>query len=175
MSSLPPPSPLSPQPQHYFVSVGSNINREESIHHALLALEEAFAPITRSSLYESEAVGFTGENFYNLVVAFFTPRPYTEVNQTLARIEEKCGRVRTADRFSPRTLDLDLILVGEEVIQQPQLTIPRGEIVTNAFVLLPLAEIAPNLCHPLLRRSYRELWQEMERDNCQRLWKIPYP
>ena len=154
-----------------FVSVGSNIEREHNIRSSLDAMEAAFGELAISTIYESVAVGFEGENFYNLVVAFDSHRPLAEVAATLRRIELEHKRERESRKFAPRTLDLDLLLYDEVVTDEPEL--PRGEITEYAFVLKPLAELAPELRHPVLGTPYRELWEGFDAGD-QKMWPVEF-
>jgi 2-amino-4-hydroxy-6-hydroxymethyldihydropteridine diphosphokinase len=131
-----------------YVSIGSNVDKERIIPSALAALREHFGTITCSSVYETEAVGFEGGNFYNLVAAFDTDETLEAVAAALRQIEDAHGRVRTSERFSDRTLDLDILLYGDTVRHDAHFDVPRDEIPRHAFVLLPLAEIAGDLAHP---------------------------
>ncbi|WP_455207819.1 2-amino-4-hydroxy-6-hydroxymethyldihydropteridine diphosphokinase [Kaarinaea lacus] len=142
-----------------YVSVGSNIDREAMVRSCVAALDAAFADLVKSSVYESIAVGFEGENFYNLVVGFKAENP-GEVVRVLRDIEVAHGRHRGEKKFAPRTLDLDLLLFGDLDLHDQGLDVPRGEITRYAFVLGPLAEIAPQAIHPLLAKTYQELWSE---------------
>lgn len=146
-----------------YISIGSNIERDKNIPSSLAALAQCFGELTVSSVYESEPVGFTGAAFYNLVVAFESDWEVKAVGKKLRQIELEHGRTREAQKFSARTLDLDLILYGDLVISDGRLQIPRDEIERYAFVLEPLAEIAPNLTHPLNQKSYAQLWQEFDK------------
>lgn len=142
-----------------YVSVGSNIDRDAMIRSCIYELENQFSNLLKSSVYESIAVGFEGDNFYNLVVAFDAEDP-SRVSDTLHRIEQHHGRTRGEKKFSARTLDLDLLLFGDLDLHDQGLDVPRKEILQYAFVLGPLAEIAPQEIHPLLQKSYAQLWSE---------------
>ncbi|MBE0437840.1 MAG: 2-amino-4-hydroxy-6-hydroxymethyldihydropteridine diphosphokinase [Methylomicrobium sp.] len=148
-----------------YISIGSNIDREYNIPSSLRALDHHFGQLIISSLYESEAVGFNGDNFYNLVVGFDTDLDVKSVAKILKQIELEHGRVRDSKKFSARTLDLDLLLYDDLIIEDGQLQIPRKEIEQYAFVLEPLAEIAPDSKHPISRLSYKELWQNLDKSN----------
>lgn len=148
-----------------YISVGSNIDRDKHIAAGLLALKQAFGGLIVSSLYESEPVGFTGDVFYNLVVGFDSELDASTVAQQLRQIEIANGRTPDSKKFSARTLDLDLILYGDLIVNDGSLQIPRDEIDRYAFVLEPLAEIAPTLKHPVHHLSYAELWQKMNKGN----------
>lgn len=141
-----------------YVSIGSNIERERNVRAAVRRLRERYGPITLSSVYESEAVGFEGSPFYNLTAGLDTEEGPAEVAGFLRTVEAGAGRDRGQPRFSSRTLDLDLLLWGDAAIEQEGLHLPREEILTHAFVLGPLAEIAGAKRHPLEARTYAELW-----------------
>lgn len=148
-----------------YISIGSNIDKDKHIPASLKALEQAFGSLTVSSIYESEPVGFTGDAFYNLVVGFASDLEVKAVAKQLRQIELDNGRTRDCKKFSARTLDLDLILYGDLIINDGRLQIPRDEIERYAFVLEPLAEIAPTLKHPISHISYAELWEKFDKSN----------
>lgn len=150
-----------------FISIGSNIDKEIHIPSSLQALQKLFGKLLASSIYESAPVGFVGDSFYNLVVQFDSELSAKEVAKQLKQIELDHGRSRESQKFSARTLDLDLILYGDQVISDGRLQIPRDEIERYAFVLEPLAEIAPQLKHPISQQSYAELWQTFDKHNVQ--------
>ena len=156
-----------------YISLGSNINREQNTREGVKALREAFGELTLSSVYESDAVGFDGDAFYNMVIACEVDVPVHEANQVLRDIEDRHGRDRSGPKFSSRTLDLDLLLYDDLVLDENGLTLPRGEILKNAFVLWPLAEIAPNLKHPVEGRSYDELWTQFDKSR-ENLKPVPF-
>ena len=145
-----------------YVSLGSNIDREKNLSRALGLLKAHFDPVVCSSVYESEAVGFVGAPFLNLVIGFETTCELIEVSRTLKSIENRCGRRRDGPRYSPRTLDLDLLLFGGLVVRENGLCLPRDEITLYAFVLKPLAEVAGDKVHPTLGKSFSELWREFD-------------
>lgn len=146
-----------------YISLGSNIERESNTRAGVRALYDQYGELILSSVYESEAVGFEGDSFYNMVIALKTDETVEQVAQRLRQIEEDYGRDRSGPKFSSRTLDLDLLLYGEMVLNEPGLQIPRDEILHRAFVLWPLAEVAPDLKHPVAGKSYAQLWFEFDK------------
>ena len=146
-----------------YISIGSNIERDKNVPSSLAALAKCLGVLTVSSVYESEPIGFAGEAFYNLVVGFDSDLPVKTIAQQLRQIEQEHGRTRGCKKFSARTLDLDLILYGDLIISDGYLQIPRDEIERYAFVLEPLAEIAPDLIHPISGKSYALLWHEFNK------------
>ena len=145
-----------------FLSIGSNINPERHIPAALKDIQDAFGPLEVSSTYESEAVGFEGPIFHNLVASFHTELSAEVIAKHLRAIEERHGRTRESQKFSSRTLDIDLILWGDAIFTRGRLEIPRPEITRYAFVLEPLAELAPRLNHPQIGKTYEQLWSEFD-------------
>lgn len=144
--------------ERIFVSIGSNVERDRNIARAVALLEDHFGELELSSVYESPAVGFDGEPFYNLVAAFDSDAEPRRIVAVLRDIERRCGRERTGERFGPRTMDLDLLLVGDRVVHEEDLDIPRDEVSSQAFVLGPLAEIAPALRHPESGDTLASMW-----------------
>ena len=157
-------------PQIY-ISVGTNCNRDYDIKMAIADLTEAFGALTLSSVYESDAVGFKGDPFYNMVIGAQTELPINQCVALFKAIEDNYGRVRGGEKFSGRTLDLDLLTYDNQVCQSP-VELPRAEILYNAFVLWPLAEIAPDLSHPIAGQSYAQLWAQYQSE--QRIWPVPF-
>lgn len=149
-----------------FISIGSNIDRERNIRGGVAELRRQFAELRLSRVYESAAVGFAGDAFFNLVAAARTDKPVAEVLTVLRAIEDRYGRDRRGPRFSSRTLDMDLLLYDDLVLTAP-CRLPRQEITQNAFVLWPLAELAPTARHPLLQQTYAELWAQFDRGSQQ--------
>jgi 2-amino-4-hydroxy-6-hydroxymethyldihydropteridine diphosphokinase len=147
-----------------YVGVGSNIQPARHVRLALDALRETFGALRVSPVYQCPPVGFDGADFYNLVVAFHTDRDVRAVDAALDAIELAGGRDRSAPRFAPRTLDLDLLLYGDCVMDEPGLHLPRDEILRYPFVLKPLAELAGELRHPVTGRSMAEHWRDFAGD-----------
>ncbi|MCB1772609.1 MAG: 2-amino-4-hydroxy-6-hydroxymethyldihydropteridine diphosphokinase [Gammaproteobacteria bacterium] len=143
-----------------WISVGSNIDRERSVRAALWELRRLFGDLVISPVYETAAVGFDGDAFLNLVVGIETARAPGELHALLRDIEASHGRVRSAARFDARTLDLDVLTYGDAVTDEGGKQLPRDEILKYAFVLGPLADVAPDECHPQDGRSYGELWRD---------------
>jgi len=154
-----------------WLSLGSNIDPEQRIPAALESLKAQFGGLVISPIYESVAVGFSGDNFHNLVVGIETELQPRALLEALCRIETAHGRVRGAEKFSPRTLDIDLLTYGDLIIQEAGIQVPRDEIVRYAFVLLPLSEVAPLERHPQNGKTYRELWSEFDASG-QSLWRV---
>jgi 2-amino-4-hydroxy-6-hydroxymethyldihydropteridine diphosphokinase len=145
-----------------YVSAGSNIDPEHHLRTACRTLAEKFGPLSQSSVYRTKAVGFDGDDFLNLVVSFSTDLDVLSVNACLVEAEACAGRARSAESFAPRTLDLDLLLYGNDIIDKTSVRVPRADILQYAFVLAPIAELAPHLRHPVDGRTMEELWSAFE-------------
>lgn len=159
-----------------YVGIGSNLEPEVNIPSALAELRRRYGALIVSPVYESEAVGFAGDNFYNLVVGFDTGQGLHAVIRSLREIERLHKRRRSDKRFAPRTLDLDLLLYDDLVFAEGGISIPRDEILRYAFVLKPLADIAGEQRHPVDGRSYAELWATLGREMAgAALWPVQLP
>ena len=144
-----------------YVAAGSNVAPLENLRRALDVLDRHFAPITVSRAYANAAVGFAGDDFINLVVAFQTDLTVHQVLERLHEAETACGRERLAPKWAPRAMDLDILLFGDLVCTEPGLTLPRPDLLKRPYMLGPAAEIAPGVVHPIERRTLAELWRDM--------------
>jgi len=144
-----------------YVSLGSNLQREQRIRQAVAELRLHFGAIELSPVYDSAAVGFDGSNFLNLVAGFDSDLEVETVARRFHDIEDRLGRDRSLPKFASRPIDLDILLYDDLILDLPRIRIPRPEILVNAFVLKPLQDLAPTLQHPETGQSYAELWRAM--------------
>ena len=143
-------------PVRVFVSAGSNIDPRANLEAACAALQQRYGALALSPVYESPAEGFDGPPFLNLVMSFSAEDPPQAILRVLAELESRAGRDRSRGKFSSRTLDLDLLLHGDTV--NASLKLPHPDIDRYAFVLRPLADLAPNLRHPITNTPLHTLW-----------------
>jgi len=139
-----------------YLDIGSNIDREANIQSCVDQLRADFKGIVFSKAYESEAFGFEGDPFINLSARIETELGFDELNAYLKSLESKHARKRDIKKFIARTLDVDILLYGD-LILQPKKDLPRKEILKFPFVLFPLAEIAGDTIHPLEKISIDEI------------------
>jgi 2-amino-4-hydroxy-6-hydroxymethyldihydropteridine diphosphokinase len=158
--------------QRVYIGLGSNLDQpRQQLQAALTALAQLPAShlVQHSSLYGSDPLGPADQPRYvNAVAALDTELSPLELLDALQRIEQEQGRVRKAERWGPRTLDLDILLFGQQIIDQPRLQVPHYHMQARAFVLYPLAEIAPTL-HLPDGRSLQQLLQACPATGLQRL------
>jgi 2-amino-4-hydroxy-6-hydroxymethyldihydropteridine diphosphokinase len=147
-----------------FVAAGSNVAPEGNLARAVQELRSTFPDVRFSPWYRNAAVGFAGDDFINLVAGFHTELPLEEVLKRLHAIEALCGRPRDAPRWAPRSMDLDVLLYGQLVCDQPGIKLPRPDLLKRAYMLGPLAALAPEVRHPTERRTIGELWQHFDRE-----------
>ena len=146
-----------------YIGVGSNVgDKKANCQRAIELLEEADKVVAVSSLYYTEPVGYQEqEDFINAVVALETERSPAVLLARCLALEERLGRKRTL-RWGPRTIDLDILLYGEQVVNLPDLVIPHPQMAARKFVLVPLVEIAPDAVHPVLKKTARQMLQELK-------------
>jgi 2-amino-4-hydroxy-6-hydroxymethyldihydropteridine diphosphokinase len=145
-----------------YVAAGSNVVPERNLARAVAALTREFPGIRFSPWYRNRAVGFDGEDFVNLVAGFDTLLPVREVLGRLHAIELDCGRMREAPRWAPRSMDLDVLLYGDLVCDEPGLKLPRPDLIRRAYMLGPLAQLAPEVMHPTAHLPIGELWRRFD-------------
>jgi len=158
--------------QQIYLGIGSNIKREFHIKMAISELKRHFGKLIISPVYESPAVGFKGDNFYNLVACLESDLSLNEITNTIKIIEDKSGRDRTQEKFSARTLDIDLLLFNNQILHQQGINIPRDEILKYAYVLKPLYDIAPQLIHPETKKDISSCWTHFQQANTIELTEV---
>jgi len=146
-----------------YVAVGSNVEAERNLALAAGELRRHFPDVRFSPWYRNRAVGFEGDDFINFVAGFTTELLIDSVLARLHAIEALCGRPREAPRWAPRTMDLDVLLYGDLVCNEPRLKLPRPDLLKRAFMLGPLAALAPDLVHPTEQVTIGELWLRFDR------------
>lgn len=152
------------------LGLGSNNRREQNLTAGLDALEQLLGDLRCSPVFESHAVGYKGDNFYNLVVCGTTELPLMELDRRLKFIEADNGRYAPDRKGLP--LDIDVLMYDDLVGNFHGLRLPRPETLKNAFVLWPLALLVPDVMHPGVGRSFAELWRDSV--IAQQLWPVPF-
>jgi len=141
-----------------YLGLGSNIDARSNISSGIDALRQTFGQVECSAVYQTAAFGFKSDDFINLVVRIETDMSPLKLKIFLTSLEDRHGRNRQSPKFSDRTLDIDTLLYDDLYLLSPALNIPRGEILEAAHVLKPLADLAPDLLHPVARKTMIELW-----------------
>ncbi|TVQ37442.1 MAG: 2-amino-4-hydroxy-6-hydroxymethyldihydropteridine diphosphokinase [Wenzhouxiangella sp.] len=147
-----------------YLGLGSNQNAERNMASGIAELKETFGSVQVSPVYRSAAVGFSGEDFLNAAACIRTDWDVGKLKAWLTDLENRHGRDRSQPKFSDRSLDIDILLHGNKVGQFDGLELPRDEILKYAHVLKPLADIAPELKHPITGKSFARHWAEFEGD-----------
>jgi 2-amino-4-hydroxy-6-hydroxymethyldihydropteridine diphosphokinase len=167
---------LNPEPRRLrqaYVGLGSNVDPARHLARALDELGRQFGRLERSPVCDSPAAGYVGPDYWNLCVAFETDRPAAELKTCLKQIEQRLGRKPDEPRNAPKVLDADLLLLGDEIAAEPPL--PHPEILTRAYVLGPLAMLAPDRRLPGSSIPLGELWRDFEgRDTLRVLFPDPF-
>jgi 2-amino-4-hydroxy-6-hydroxymethyldihydropteridine diphosphokinase len=148
-----------------YVGLGSNIEPEEHLGLAIRQLRERYGQVDVSSVYRSAAVGFAGDDFLNLVARLRSEETAEEICEEIERLHDLSGRVRGSEKWSSRPLDIDLLLYDDLVIDEPPVRVPRSDILEYSFVLRPMAELAPDLVHPVTGKTMLQHWQEFDADS----------
>ncbi|WP_168204119.1 2-amino-4-hydroxy-6-hydroxymethyldihydropteridine diphosphokinase [Aliikangiella coralliicola] len=145
-----------------YLGIGSNIDAKQNVSRTKLSLTNRFPQAQFSRTFESEAVGFEGDNFLNLVAKIETDESLDDLLATIKNLEDELGRVRGGEKFSSRHIDIDILIYGDLVCDNP-IILPREEVNLNAYVLWPLAELAPDLVEPGGVKTYSQLWSEFDK------------
>ena len=145
-----------------YVSLGSNIDPEANLRLGIGELRRRYGRVDVSAVYRNEAVGFEGDDFLNLVAGFESETEPAEICETITAIHNLAGRDRRGGKWESRPLDIDLLLYNDRVMDDPPVRVPREDVLEYSFVLRPLAELAPDLVHPVTGRTMLEHWQEFD-------------
>ncbi len=144
-----------------YIGVGTNIEREKHAQVAIDELAKVGSELRVSTVYECDPVGFEGQPFFNFVIELKTVLELTEFSQQLRKIELSWGRVKEAQKCQDRTLDLDILLFGDQISEHSPV-LPRQDIYQYPFVTQPLYELCPSLVVPGDQRTISQIWQQMD-------------
>ncbi|MEX2495367.1 MAG: 2-amino-4-hydroxy-6-hydroxymethyldihydropteridine diphosphokinase [Woeseia sp.] len=145
-----------------FLGLGSNIEPAKNLRVGVRELKKHFGAIDLSPVYKNAPVGFTGKDFLNAVARVRTERTPEQVLEVLRTIHKAIGRRQDKRKFAPRRLDIDLLLYDRLIIDEGHLRVPRRDVLHYSFVLRPLAELAPDLVHPVTGRTLSEHWRAFD-------------
>lgn len=148
-----------------YLGLGSNVDPQKHLRLGIRELSRRFGVLELSNIYRNKAVGFEGEDFLNLVAGLETSCSAGEVLESIDELHAMANRQRNETRFSPRTLDVDLLLYGGQIIDSGRVHVPRSDILKYSFVLGPLAEIAPQLRHPETGKTIADHWADFDKDS----------
>ncbi|MEM9334819.1 MAG: 2-amino-4-hydroxy-6-hydroxymethyldihydropteridine diphosphokinase [Pseudomonadota bacterium] len=144
-----------------YFGLGSNVDPLPNIRLGIRELERRFGTLDLSPTYRGAAVGFEGDDFLNLVAGCDSALSPAQVVEQIEEIHQVAGRQRDTEKFNARTLDIDLLLYGDLVTDEPT-RLPRQDVLEFAFVLKPMVDIVPDLRHPETGRTLREHWSEFD-------------
>ena len=145
-----------------YLGIGSNVRPDENLRLAIRELQRLFGQIRLSPVYRSPPLGFEGDDFLNAVVSLDTDLPPGDVLRVIEAIHMRAGRQRDSRKLVSRTLDIDLLLYDDLVVDGPGLKLPRSDVLRYSFVLRPLAELSPAGVHPVTGRTFAEHWRRLQ-------------
>jgi 2-amino-4-hydroxy-6-hydroxymethyldihydropteridine diphosphokinase len=149
-----------------FLGLGSNIDPEPNLVLAVRELRRRFGTVKVSPVYRAPAIGFDSPDFLNAVAVVDTDLAPVDLLEEIEAIHTIAGRERSSSTtWVARTLDIDLLTYGDVVDPERPVRVPRSDILDYAFVLRPLAELAPGDRHPVTGETYAELWQQFDADD----------
>lgn len=148
-----------------YLGLGSNIRAEENLSLAVRELRRRYGELDISSVYRSAAAGFEGGDFLNLVIGLRSKESPADICHEIERLHNLAGRERSSEKWGSRPLDIDLLLYNDLVIDERPVRIPRSDILEYSFVLRPLAELAPDLVHPVTGKTMLAHWQEFDAES----------
>tara|TARA_R110002096_G_scaffold223000_1_gene411972 strand:- start:31720 stop:32208 length:489 start_codon:yes stop_codon:yes gene_type:complete len=145
-----------------YLGLGSNVEPDKNLSLALSELRRRFGELRISNAYRNAAVGFVGDDFVNLVVELESQESPHAICREIELIHNLSGRCRSGNKWESRPLDIDLLLYNDLVIDEKPVRVPRGDILNYGFVLRPLAELVPDLRHPVTGKTMLQHWQEFD-------------
>ena len=145
-----------------YLGLGSNVSPEDNLKLGLGELRRRYGPLDVSATYRSVAFGFAGEDFLNLVVGMKTNDSPQAICDEIELIHNVAGRVREGNKWESRPLDIDLLLYNDLICEQRPVRVPRDDVLKYSFVLRPLAELVPEMVHPISGRTLIEHWREFD-------------
>ena len=145
-----------------YVGLGSNIDPEQNLHLGVSELRDRLGELQLSAVYRSKSFGFEGDDFLNLVASFESDASPADICETIELIHNLAGRAGDGGKWESRPLDIDLLLYNDLVIDERPVRVPRKDVLEYSFVLRPIAELAPDLEHPVTGRTMREHWQDFD-------------
>jgi 2-amino-4-hydroxy-6-hydroxymethyldihydropteridine diphosphokinase len=151
-------------PEQAFISLGSNIEPQIHLPRAMIALAALGRLEAVSKVYQNPALGSPPQaDFLNAAARVETELHPLQIRAILRGIEGVLGRVRSADKYAPRTIDLDLCMLGNRVLETDQLTLPDPELLSRAFLAIPMAELAPDFLHPITHEPLAKIAARLQR------------
>lgn len=148
-----------------YLGLGSNESPEINLRLAIAELRRRYEALEISTVYRSTAVGFDGEDFLNLVVGLTSKDSPLTICGEIELIHNLAGRVRGSDKWESRPLDIDLLLYNDLIEDTKPVRVPRADLLQYSFVLRPMSELAPDLCHPVTGETMLEHWQKFDQDS----------